>query len=41
MLKILYMYRNMDSLKRDLGEFGDIWEVEKIIPLDQFLILTL
>lgn len=33
---IVYVSCNMDSLKRDLDEFGDIWEVDKIIPLDQF-----
>ena len=33
---IVYVSCNMDSLKRDLDEFGEIWEIEKIIPLDQF-----
>ena len=33
---IVYVSCNMTSLKRDLDEFGDDWEVENIVPLDQF-----
>lgn len=33
---IVYVSCNMNSLKRDMEEFGDGWEVEKVVPLDQF-----
>tara|TARA_B100000795_G_scaffold263176_1_gene241942 strand:+ start:220 stop:1212 length:993 start_codon:yes stop_codon:yes gene_type:complete len=33
---IVYVSCNINSLKRDLEEFGDSWEVEKVVPLDQF-----
>lgn len=33
---MVYVSCNMESLKRDMDYFGEGWEVEKVIPLDQF-----
>ena len=33
---LVYVSCNMKSLKRDMDELGENWEVEKVVPLDQF-----
>jgi tRNA/tmRNA/rRNA uracil-C5-methylase (TrmA/RlmC/RlmD family) len=35
-IDLVYVSCNMKSLKRDMDELGEYWEVEKVVPLDQF-----